>query len=371
MEEPLWINILFATSDTGKSTTGINGQFVFSQLLIDCLLRLQSNEMDKKELISYCEKEYENNRTELANLREFEKNYSPDKALWWYTCDSFFYKTLNAALRKQNFHMIFLYRSFISDMHRQLQHYQSKCSIRVYRSQLMSSDELDYLQKSIGQFVSVNSFLSTSSQRQIADFYMGDRAQHMNLERVLFEIDADPKVVTTKPFADISMLSKFADESEVLFMLGSIFRLNSINRDDNQIWIIGMSLSRDDEHSLKQVLRAMKKQNGTGETSLCTFGKVLWKMGKFDLAKKYYIRWVSELSNSNPSLLTAYEDLADIASQQNDYEESVQWRQKLANLKERMPLSKCQKIQTIKSTYHDELKAILFSVNTISHFIRY
>ena len=123
------------TSDAGKSTTGINGQFVFSQVLIDCLLRLKSDEKDKNELIYCCEKEYEGNRVELANLHEFQKDYSPDKALWWYTRESFFYKTLNAALRKQNIHMIFLYRSFITDIHRQLQQYQSKCSVRVYRSQ--------------------------------------------------------------------------------------------------------------------------------------------------------------------------------------------------------------------------------------------
>ncbi|CAF3883668.1 unnamed protein product [Rotaria sp. Silwood1] len=291
MEEPVWINVFTTTRDPGKSTTGINGQFVFSQLLIDCLLQLKSNEIDKHELISCFEKEYEGNQSELNRIREFQKDYSIDKALWWYTRDSFFYKTLNAALRKQNIHMIFLYRSFITDIYRQLQHYQSKHSVRVYRSQLISSDELNCLQKSIGQFVSVNSFLSTSIQREIADFYMGDRTQMINLERVLFEIDADSKVVKTKPFANITMLSYFADEEEVLFMLGSIFRLNSITYDDdNQVWIIEMSLCADDEHRLKQVLGDMKKEIDADETNLCTLGKVLWMMGNIDLAKIYYIR---------------------------------------------------------------------------------
>ena len=194
----------------------------------------------------------------------------------------------------------------------------------------MSSDELHDLQNCRGQLVSVNSFLSTTKRRQIADFYRGDTTQQTNLEPVLFEIDADPKVVTTKPFADISKHSDFDLELEVLFMPGSIFRLNTIDRDDYQVWIIGMSLCSDDDHSLKEVLGDMKKQNGTGETNLCTLGKVLWDMGKFDLAKKYYIRCVNEISDNDPLLLTAYEDLAEIASQQNDYEESLTMAAKIS-----------------------------------------
>ncbi|CAF0784376.1 unnamed protein product [Adineta steineri] len=65
MEEPVWMNMFTTISDAGKSTTGINGQFAFSQLLLDCLLRLKSNENDRNELISYCQKEYEGNQNEL------------------------------------------------------------------------------------------------------------------------------------------------------------------------------------------------------------------------------------------------------------------------------------------------------------------
>ena len=121
VEEPLSINIFTTNVGGGKSTTGLNGQFVFSQVLIDCLLRLKSTQTDKNEFINLCKTEYEGNHSELNNLREFEEEYSSNKVLWWYTRESFFYKTLNAALRTQNIHMIFLFREFISDIHRQLQ----------------------------------------------------------------------------------------------------------------------------------------------------------------------------------------------------------------------------------------------------------
>ena len=81
VEEPLSINIFTTSDSANKSTIGINGRFVFSQVLIDCLLRLKSSQIDKNELINRCRNEYEDNYSELINLCEFEQCYSSDKAL--------------------------------------------------------------------------------------------------------------------------------------------------------------------------------------------------------------------------------------------------------------------------------------------------
>ncbi|CAF1424083.1 unnamed protein product [Rotaria sordida] len=330
VEEPLSINVFTTNSDEGKSTTGLNGQFVFSQVLIDCLVRLKSTQTDKTELINLCKTEYAGNHSELNNLREFEEEYSSNKVLWWYTKDSFFYKTLNAALRTQNIHMIFLFREFISDIHRQLQYDQTNNPLQVYRSQLISNDELDYLKQNIGQFISINSFFSTSTNRTTALFFLGDTTSLIGLKLVgiLFEIDADPQMVTTKPFADISKYSHFTNESEVLFMIGSLFHLNSIICNDDHVWIIKMSLCSDDENDLKQVLLRMKQQLGKGETNLRTLGRVLWEMGKLDLAEKYIKRLLNELPSNNQLRCNLYEDLGKIASQKGDYDMSIQWYQK-------------------------------------------
>ncbi|CAF0938512.1 unnamed protein product [Adineta steineri] len=256
--------------------------------------------------------------------------------------------------------MIYLYRSFIIDIQNQLEKHQCQCATRVYRSQLMSIDELNYLKNSVGQYVSVNSFLSTSFEQEIANFYLGDTNHRwIGLEKVLFEIDADPTVVTTKPFADISQFSDFSDELEVLFMLGSIFRLNSIIRDDeNQIWIIQMCLCSDDEHNLKQILMDMKNEIGYGETNLCILGKVVRRMGHLDLAKKYYYRCLDELSQNDPLLLTVYKDLAKIASHEKDYEEHLRLRHILAEIKEKIQLNdnEIETSEIDKLTYNDTIQ---------------
>ncbi|CAF4694053.1 unnamed protein product, partial [Rotaria sp. Silwood2] len=283
IEQPLSITIFKA----GKSIDDVNGKFVYSQVLIDCLLRLKTSPEDKKELIQILKQEYEGNRFELSNIQEFRKQYSSDQAAWWYTRDTFFYKALNAVLRAENIHMIFLFRAYISDIQHQLKTHQAKKPLRVYRGQVISIDELKTLQNSCGQFISVNSFFSTSTNNERARSFLNASDTVVNLERVLFEIVADPKAATTKPFADIKALSEFPGESEILFMIGSIFRLNSVNRSANdQIWIIEMTLCSESENDLQEVLMYMTQQLGNGDTNLQMLGKLLWNMGQLDLAEK-------------------------------------------------------------------------------------
>jgi hypothetical protein len=74
---------------------------------------------------------------------------------------------LNKALRKQNIDILFLFRFFIRDIHRKLKQNQYQYSIRFYRGQMLSNDELNNLRKSIGEFISINSFFSTTTNHRI------------------------------------------------------------------------------------------------------------------------------------------------------------------------------------------------------------
>ncbi len=317
-----------------KSTTCLNGKFLYSQLLLDYILRIEPNERDKNELISLFKQEYAGNSIELSNVRDFQENYSSEKVLWWYTRECFFYKILNKALRTQNIHIIFLFRSYINDIYHQLQEKQSKSQLKVYRYQLMSKNELNNLLEHIGQFISINAFFSTTIQRHVASFYMGDGIPQDNLQRVFFEIDADPNLNNKKPFANISLQSNFSNEFEVLFTVGSIFRLNYINSDNEQLWTIRLTLCADEEHDLNLVFNQMKVQNGTDKTNLRTLTRFLSKMGKFDLAEEYYHRLIKQLSSDDPFLITLYEDLDQIASQKGDFDKSLQYQMKLLSLKQ-------------------------------------
>ena len=269
----------------------------------------------------------------MSNVHEFQEEYSSEKALWWYTRDTFFYKTLNTALRNQNIHIIFLFRKCLSDIQHQLKDHQIKYPLRVYRGQMIFNDELETLKNCQGQFVSVNALFSTSNDRQQALLFLNAANDMNNLKPVLFEIDADPTMASEKPFADISELSEFGGESEILFMLGSIFRLNNVGYDrDDQVWIIRMTLYSESEHDLKQLIMHMKKRFDIGEPTLRTLGKILWEMGILDLAEQYFTRFLKKLEPQHPLLRSMYEDLAHLASQIGDYDKSLQWHEKLISL---------------------------------------
>ncbi|CAF1155980.1 unnamed protein product [Didymodactylos carnosus] len=108
--------------------------------------------------------------------------------------------------------------------------------------------ELNNLKKSINELISMNTFLSASIDRQHVLTDLSNINPADDLQRVLFEINADPRVVTTKPFAKITPHGAVGTEAEVFFMLGSIIRLTSIRRDEDQICIIQMVLCGGDEH---------------------------------------------------------------------------------------------------------------------------
>lgn len=168
----------------------------------------------------------------------------------------------------------------------------------------------------------------------MAVFWLGDMSQRTALKRVVFEIEINSDQRNTRPYADISNDSEFFPEAEVLFMIRSIFRINSICPEGEHLSIIRMSVCSDDEHELDNVVSPMKNQNGNGETNLLTLGKLLSRMGKFELAEKYFLRFKEQLPTDHPILETLYEDIATMFSQRSNYNMSIHWQKKAQKLKQ-------------------------------------
>ncbi|CAF2942188.1 unnamed protein product [Rotaria sp. Silwood2] len=334
VDEPLVASIFAPNSNQDQSTTELNGKFIHSEVSIDVLLRMKSNPTDKNEFIDLCKEEYKDNEEELAIIEEFQQSYSPDRALWWYTRDSFLYRLLNKALRVQNTDIIFLFRFFIRDIERQLEQYKCTAPIRVYRGQLMPNEELKILKDSIGHFISMNSFLSTSIERKQALEFLNATTISDDLQCVLITIDADPRLDGVKPFANITTHSYFPDEKEVLMMLGSIFQLIDI-RSDDKIWLMRMKLCGDNDHAWKPIFAQMKNQygGGDGQTDLLSFGSVLSDMGKYDDAEKYFRRLLNELPHGHDGIAHCYHNLGEIALEKGNYDASLEWFYKSLEIK--------------------------------------
>jgi tetratricopeptide (TPR) repeat protein len=203
----------------------------------------------------------------------------------------------------------------------------------------MSKDEIQELQNSIGEYISINSFFSTSQNKTYAIFLLGDtKSIDEDLERVLFEIDANPEHIGVKPFADISSKSYFPNESEILIMSGAIFRLNNILLNEENIWIINLSLCSDQDYNLKsQIDQITREYNNNQEINLFSFGRILHQMNKFDEAAKYYRRLLTEFSNDYKQTGLCCYHLGRVYSGKGNYEDSIQWYKKsLEIMKETM-----------------------------------
>ena len=195
---------------------------------------------------------YQDKSYELKILDEFKETYTPEKAIWWYTRDTFIYRLLNTALRQKNIEVIFLFAFFIKDMYVQLKnkHEDFKNSdmhnpiVKVYRGQIISSDEVRILEYAT-TFIN-NSFLSTTLDRSLALFLLDSLSQRNDQsQNILFEIELDTRHMS-RPFGDIFSLSAIPNENEVLFMIGIHFKLVQCSYDDKtNIYLAKLKLEDD------------------------------------------------------------------------------------------------------------------------------
>ncbi|UJR17649.1 hypothetical protein I4U23_004545 [Adineta vaga] len=316
---------VFDTFDE-RSSLGMNGDFMYSQMLLDSFIQLagvskffddySSFDKSKNEFLKTCREIYIMEPSKLTEIAEFEVTYTLDEALSWYTRDSFVYKLLNKALRTNDIRLILIFRFFIIDLHRQLYDNSDKLlvesndndhSLFVYRGQLMSKQELNGLRKSLGNIISMKSFLSTSLNKQLALMYLGenDDRNELSLNRVLFEIDIDEQNCSTfeRPFANITEFSYFGEvEQEVLFMAGSCFHVVEIRRGEKGIWYVRLGIRNQFDSFLRSKWDSLydcMKTNFIDSMLLPPhIGNILFQSGKFDEAQSYYkqlIRHLDEL----------------------------------------------------------------------------
>ena len=105
---------------------------IWSQMLLQALLLMPIPTTDVyREMLDEARRFYRNNSAQLAQIDDFEKNYQVDKAIVWYSRDSFAYRLVNKALRTQNLTVIFKFRHFIRDVYEQLTKLHRKQNLNV------------------------------------------------------------------------------------------------------------------------------------------------------------------------------------------------------------------------------------------------
>ncbi|UJR12605.1 hypothetical protein I4U23_016780 [Adineta vaga] len=309
-------------------------------ILILCNITSNQNSSAKQDLLEHFKQIYKGNIAQENIIEQLEHDYKSEDAIKWYTRPTFLFSTLNQALRNSDFDVIFALRFFINDLHKNLVnahqtfltlHTPENPVIHVYRGQNISVSDLNFLRQNIGQFVTMQSFLSTSFDRTIAKFFLGAAAPStVDTATILFEFHLDKRISNTKSYANIKELSYFHDEEEVLIMLGSIFRINQIEyNDEENIWIGILTLCTDDDYELQELMKHLKKEIGEGITSP---GILLHRQGNYEKAGEYFQQILSDPLLSDLDRSRCYRGLAMVANALLKHDEALENYQKQIEL---------------------------------------
>ncbi|CAF0731073.1 unnamed protein product [Adineta steineri] len=172
------IAVSFVTVNEMASTDNLNQlepTFMYTQIFKEILLDIEYNRKVIKDLAIYCRKFYLGNTGQLQVINEFERNYHPQQAIWWYTRECFTYQMLNRALRTLDADTIINMGFFLRDLHQQIQQlFEQQIStydrkpLVVYRGQGFMKLDFEKLQNTKGGLISFNNFLSTSTNEKLS-----------------------------------------------------------------------------------------------------------------------------------------------------------------------------------------------------------
>ncbi len=238
------------------------------QLFIKVLIHKPRTENTLKEMLNECRSFFRQNMAMLKKIDDFEKNYIAGQAIKYYCEDSFVYRIINSALRTHDIDIIIKFQPYISDLYKELnERYlrhtinfrkrKSGLPIRVaYRGQYMQEAELkrlrDYCQ-SRNSHVVLNTFGSATRDSRVAFQFIPDvrdgyvRCLYVIIIPDQYYIEANMSSMFYHQFVDIA--DQAADEQEVNFSVGSLFRIQYIGRSTSEpSWVpIVLELHADTE----------------------------------------------------------------------------------------------------------------------------
>ncbi|CAF2116047.1 unnamed protein product [Rotaria magnacalcarata] len=189
--------------------------------------------------------------------------------------------------------MLYKLRFFITDVYNKLSELHNEfiqeirehsSNLIVYRGQSIATDEFRTIQANVGNIMSINTFLSTTTDKDVAIMYAGNGSERPALESVIFEINVDMAIEQSKPFANIQHMSYFHDENGVLFSLGASFRIMSVDKlmENQNVNYVKLELCTQQTQQTQKLREEIIETLGE-DYSLSTFSDVLNEMARSDL----------------------------------------------------------------------------------------
>ncbi|CAF1283859.1 unnamed protein product [Adineta steineri] len=327
-------SISFVASN--KKLDQLDPSFMYTQILKEILLTINFEDKHFKKFITYCREVYDDDENELKNVNQLKKTYKKNIPIWWYTRDAFLYRMLNQALRLMDVDMIVRMGFFINDLQCDIQRlhseqfddHQSGTTFTVYRGQGLSKEDFTEMTKTKGGLLSFNNFLSTSKNCNVSLNFARRAATNPDLVGVLFVISINPTDSTT-PFADVTDVSCFHTEDEVLFSMHTIFRIGDITpiEGSNHLYEVNLTLTNDNDQDLRILTDRIRQETFPDSKGWYRLGLLLSKMGQFNKAQEVFevlLHQTTDESDKSPM----YDQLGSIKLNQGEYQEALTYYEK-------------------------------------------
>jgi tetratricopeptide (TPR) repeat protein len=327
------VSISFLRTNDGASSQNLNQldqSFMYTQLLKEILLTIDFKQGHMNEFITYCRVQLAGNAIELKNIDRLQREYHCHQPIWWYTYDCFLYSMLNRALRMMEVDIIIKMGFFMRDLYQhitalhteQYAGYNHSNSFIVYRGQGLCRTDFEQLKEMKGGLLSFNNFLSTSKNRNVSLAFAQRTAAMSNLVGMLFVMKIDPSMSAT-PFANVSNVSYYQTEEEILFSMHSVFRIGQMKQIDenSHLWQVELLLTSDNDPQLHALTESMREQT-KGSTGWYRLGDLLLTLGYFDKAEELYNIILQQTSNEDEKV-HIYNYLGRIVAQQGKYTEAI------------------------------------------------
>jgi tetratricopeptide (TPR) repeat protein len=333
-----------SSGTTNKNLNQLDPSFMYSCILKEILLTISFEEVHIREFSSFCREMFSENTTELKNIDMLQREYHKHTPVWWYTYESFLYSMLNRALRTMDANIIIKLGFFLCDLHRQITQlhaeqygkHQHSNLFTVYRGQSLSQTDFGHLVKSKGGLLSFNNFLTTHRDRRIALHFVQSDMKKPDHVGILFVMKIDPSI-SPIPFIDVSNLSYFQQEQEVLFSMHSVFRIERITQIDenNHLWQVELSLTSDTDPELNHLTKRIREETLPDESGWYRLGELLIKLGQSDAARQLYERQL-EQKNDDREKANIYNQLGRIRNHEGEYREALRFYEKSIEIKQKI-----------------------------------
>ena len=227
--------------------------FVWHFLFLQLLFQMDSPRNSQKELFFNQLKDfYQNDQNEVKLISAFQRNYRPNKALWWLTRQhKFLTDTLNKALRVKDYEFLCHYRFYLKDLFFQMNQFQLNDPLIVYRTQKVNLKSISKLP--IGTLVLIETFFFTTIDypEKTSD--------------TIFEIHIQEQ--TSHPFAQIN------EHGDILFYPMSVFRLERLTNES-----VVLTLDQRLDVQVEQLIQNSIEKYSLEPTNPVKMGLTLWKL---------------------------------------------------------------------------------------------